>query len=171
MNNSNKQFKSMIERGEEFEMEIDNIYRKAGYVTFPGHQHTSRGYTPSLFKNNRNFIAPDIIIFKGNRHFWVECKHKTRWIDFTGKLETGINQDAWEGYKDLFRETGMNIIFFFDHRDCDQEKHVFRVSIQSLMDMESRMWDGTNKYTGQTVEKPEIFWKFEDLKPFICGVK
>jgi hypothetical protein len=73
------------------------------------------GKGPRLFSAVGQLVAPDAIVFYGNKIFWAEVKHKTAftWHQISGTFQTGIDIRHYEHYLEVAKKTNIPLWIFF----------------------------------------------------------
>ena len=150
-------FKKQLAVGEEGEEEVANfLIEKCNFAVLPLYQFISKK-TPGIFYNSYNFICPDLTCFRDGKVIFVDAKRKSRWVNFTGKLETGFNLNHFREYKKLQEKVNIPVFIVFNHHDKEPTGLFF-----TYIDNYSRIWDGT--YNGSQKFQPLVFYNYKDLK-------
>ncbi len=98
-------FDQQLQAGKIGESYIANWFKNRGFNILPVYEkEISEGKGPTLFTaENKQIIATDMLIFKENKIFWIEAKHKTAfsWHRITGRWVTGIDIKHYTHYLEL----------------------------------------------------------------------
>jgi len=156
-----KGFKDQLAYGVDGERQIAEYLFSKGVSLLPFFQFENANVSPRLYMSNgRDYALPDFLCAKNKRVFFVECKRKTRWVDYKGVVETGFSNYLLEQYKFIQNATNIPVYAVFLMETKDNRNGIF-----FLDDIykRGRLWDGLNKVTGAKIEKPIYFWRIEDL--------
>lgn len=103
-------FKEKLDKGRAGESEIALYLRSIDWYVLPAYEKIienemkgPRIYAP----NNKELIATDFFIFRGERARWVEVKHKTgfSWYRITQEWTTGIDKDNYRDYLEIDKKS------------------------------------------------------------------
>lgn len=112
-------FASKLSTGKVGESRIANYFVARGYSVLPVYeieQHTGKG--PRLFMPKSPVIAPDMLIFKTDKAYWIEAKHKDAfsWYRIGGYFCTGIDLRHYHDYCIIADSTPWPVWLLFLHR-------------------------------------------------------
>lgn len=113
-------FQQRLATGQAAESVIARWLRARGYQILPVYGTQGRNFKgPRLF-GEHELVAPDLIVFKGRKSFWVECKSKggSTWYRGGGDLskagwQTGISLGYWCDYLNVSELTGLPVWLMF----------------------------------------------------------
>ncbi|MBU2843553.1 hypothetical protein [Acidithiobacillus thiooxidans] len=95
-------FAETLATGKTGESIIARHYLSLGYSVLPIYEKTENEFKgPVLFTpNSEPLIAPDMLVFKGNRVLWIEVKYKSAftWHRISQKWTTGIDLHHYNQY-------------------------------------------------------------------------
>lgn len=94
-------FAQSLEYGVAGESAIARWLRHCGYSVLPVYEKIiDTGKGPQLYAPNTRLIAPDLLVFRGERVRWIEAKHKTAfsWHRKTERWVTGIDLRHYRDY-------------------------------------------------------------------------
>lgn len=101
MGRNSVKFETALRFGQTGESEIAHWLRRKGFAVLPVYEKIlDTGKGPQLFLPNRNLIAPDMLVFRGDSSLWIEAKHKTAfsWHRITRRWVTGIDLRHYSDY-------------------------------------------------------------------------
>jgi hypothetical protein len=159
---SNNAFQLSLRNGQTGESLIAHWLRSRGCHVLPVYETEMGNYKgPRLFAASGQLIAPDALVFKGEKAFWAEVKHKTAfaWHRNSGHWTTGINIKYFEQYLEVGEKTGLEVWLFFlqaggEAKDSPQsEPGLFCQEIKVLRDCELMRSDKTQM----------VYWAKESL--------
>jgi len=155
MGMTQKNFKELLEFGEEGEHEVADFLINRGVKILPLYQFTP-DTTPYIFSKDEKIISPDLICFSDTA-FMVEVKTKNQWVEFRGVIETGIDKRLFLQYKKIQELTKIDFYVFFNHKTNEPTGFYF-----CKLDDYTREWDGIVK--GKRVSKEMMFYNIDVLK-------
>lgn len=94
-------FAEMSEFGFAGESAIAEWLKRHGYTILPVYEKIlDTGKGPQLYTPDGDLVAPDLLVFRGERVLWIEAKRKTAfsWHRNTGRWVTGIDLRHYEDY-------------------------------------------------------------------------
>lgn len=101
-------FQESLATGKMGESIIAQHFLSLGYSVLPIYEKTENEYKgPVLFTPHSGaLVAPDMLVFKGNRVLWLEVKYKSAftWHRNTGEWVTGIDLRNYEEYLTVQQE-------------------------------------------------------------------
>jgi len=100
------------------ESTIARWFRQRGYAVLPAYEKLiDSGKGPRLYLPDGSLIAPDLLVFKGQKIYWIEAKHKTAfsWHRQTSRWVTGIDLKHYKAYQEVDRITDWPVWLFFLH--------------------------------------------------------
>lgn len=114
----NTTFIQALKTGKVGESLIAEYFRSKGYNVLPVYEVVvDSGKGPQLLTPDKQFITPDMLIFKMDKCFWVEAKHKTAftWHRITNRWVTGIDLRHYEHYCEVDDCTPWPVWLMFLH--------------------------------------------------------
>lgn len=150
-------FKEQLAFGVEGEHIIGQLLLNRGVTLLPLYQFDNHDKAPLIHGQNMQRAAPDLTCFKDGRAYFVEVKSKREWERYTGKLETGIDMNAFEAYQAIKKATGLKVFLFFRHIE-DPPEGIYYAEV----DQYTRYWDGKNKQ-GKQRHVPTYWYNIEVL--------
>ncbi len=112
-------FKETLSYGVVGESLIANWFRSQGYSILPVYEvEINTGKGPRLSTPAGQLIAPDMFIFKSEKAFWIEAKHKNAfsWHRLTKRWVTGIDICHYEDYCIIDNALSYPVWLMFLHR-------------------------------------------------------
>lgn len=109
-------FKERLEYGKVGESFIADWFKSRGYYILPIYDvELDSGKGPTLYTPQTRLIAPDMFVFKGEKSFWIEAKHKTAfsWHRITSQWVTGIDLKHYLDYCKVDDETPFPVWLMF----------------------------------------------------------
>ncbi len=94
-------FKETLRVGKIGESKIAQYFMGKGYNVLPVYElEIDSGKGPQLYTPGKQLIAPDMLVFKMEKCFWIEAKHKTAftWHRNTQRWTTGIDLNHYGHY-------------------------------------------------------------------------
>ena len=94
-------FAQHLQEGQVGETKIANWLKSRGFSVLPVYEvELETGKGPRLFTFAEQLIAPDMVVFKEDRCYWIEAKHKTAfsWHRLTERWVTGIDLKHYKDY-------------------------------------------------------------------------
>ncbi|MDY0292920.1 MAG: hypothetical protein RBR02_11370 [Desulfuromonadaceae bacterium] len=94
-------FAETLEYGLAGESAIAGWLKSHGYTILPVYEKIfDSGKGPQLYTPEDALIAPDLLVYRGNRVLWIEAKRKTAfsWHRLTRRWVTGIDLRHYEDY-------------------------------------------------------------------------
>lgn len=108
------------------ESQIAQWLRSEGWHVLPVYEkEVDDGKGPRLFLPGSNeLVAPDMLVFRGEKGAWVEAKHKSvfSWHRATNQWVTGIDKRHYEHYLEVQQISPWNVWLMFLHRDAEPAK-------------------------------------------------
>ena len=148
-------FDENLKYGHVGESRIASWLRARGNSVLPVYEiEKQTGKGPRLFAPDRQIIAPDMLVFKGNSAYWIEAKHKTAfsWHRITERWVTGIDLKHYGDYCliDDYSPFPVWLIFLHDGgqaRDSPAEspKGMFGNTLKILRDKENHRHENWGK--------------------------
>lgn len=89
-----------------------------GYSVLPVYEKVfDTGKGPQLYTPRTALIAPDLLVYRGNKVLWIEAKHKTAfsWHRKTGQWVTGIDLRHYADYCKVAAEAPWPVWLLFLH--------------------------------------------------------
>jgi len=111
-------FNDQLEIGQTAEGEIAQWFKSKEFTVLPIYEKViDTGKGPQLFLPDTALIAPDMLIFKGEKTFWIEAKYKTAfsWHRITQKWVTGIDIKHYNDYLKVDNSTAWPVWIVFLH--------------------------------------------------------
>lgn len=155
METTQESFKRLLEFGQEGEHEIAKWLMDRGVTVMPLYQFDP-SHAPYLINRYKKTISPDLICFKDDA-FMVEVKTKNQWVVYGDRVETGIDRNHYDHYKNVSQLTGKKVYVFFNHKTDDPCGFYYAELTQH-----TRFWDG--KVKGKQVYSPMVFYNYNVLK-------
>ena len=112
-------FAQNLQAGIVGETKIANWFKRKGYSILPVYEvEMDSGKGPRLLTPTRSLIAPDMVVYKGDKCYWIEAKHKTAfsWHRLTGKWVTGIDIKHYEHYCEIDSNSPWHVWLLFLQR-------------------------------------------------------
>lgn len=97
-------FESNLDFGRVGESRIAEWLKSKGHSILPVYEiEKQTGKGPRLFLPDKKLIAPDMFVFKADKAYWIEAKHKTAfsWHRKTGCWVTGIDLKHYLDYCEI----------------------------------------------------------------------
>lgn len=94
-------FAESLERGHAGESAIAEWLKQRGYTILPVYEKIfDTGKGPQLYTPDCDLVAPDLLVYRGDRVLWVEAKRKTAftWHRLTERWTTGIDLRHYTDY-------------------------------------------------------------------------
>jgi hypothetical protein len=113
------EFEKSLAFGQTAESLIAVWLRGRGYTVVPVYEKLfDTGKGPQVFTPTAELVAPDMLVFKGDRALWIEAKHKTAftWHRLTGRWVTGVDLRHYENYCKVDDTTPWPVWLLFFHR-------------------------------------------------------
>lgn len=117
-----QQFEDNLKFGQLAETAIAKFLMAKGWLVCPAYEkECDTGKGPRLFGAIRNYVLPDMTIFKGNKVLFVEAKHKTvfTWFYKKERWTTGIDLHHYADYRAIAKLLPYPLWLLFLHR-CSQ---------------------------------------------------
>lgn len=115
-----KMFEQKLEQGKIGESYIANWFRRKGYHVLPVYEIEKSQYKgPALYAaDDREIVAPDMLIFGQKKIFWIEAKHKNAfsWHRKTKRFVTGIDLHHYGQYQEVAKLVEWPVWLLFLHR-------------------------------------------------------
>lgn len=114
-------FTDSLSIGKIGESYIAKWFQTRGYNILPVYEiEHNHGKGPQLFtSNNTGLICPDMLVFKQDKIFWIEAKHKTAfsWHRKTQRWVTGIDLRHYFDYLEIANSLiGWPVYLMFLHK-------------------------------------------------------
>jgi len=159
-------FQDNLSYGQTGESKIANWLKSKGYNVLPVYEiEIPTGKGPRLFTPSSQLVAPDIFVFKADKAYWVEAKHKTAfsWHRITNRWVTGIGLRHYFDYCKIASFSPFPVRLMFLH-DGGQAKDsppnspsgLFGNDITKLQNCENHRHEGWGK-SGM------VYWAVESL--------
>jgi len=111
-------FDEQLKIGQTAEGKIAQWFKSKGFTILPIYEKVlDTGKGPQLFLPDTALIAPDMLIFKGEKTLWIEAKYKTAfsWHRITQKWVTGIDIKHYGDYIKVNNSTEWPVWIVFLH--------------------------------------------------------
>lgn len=113
-------FNELLAYGQIGESKIAQWLRNSrGWSVLPVYEkQIDNGKGPRFFlPKGQRLVAPDMLVFRGEKLIWVEAKHKTvfSWHRLTERWVTGIDQHHYNQYLEVAAHTGFAVWLLFLH--------------------------------------------------------
>jgi hypothetical protein len=112
-------FAESLKVGKIGETHIAQYFLRKGYAVLPIYEkEISEGKGPAIFFPDKEIIGTDMMIFKGEKIFWIEAKHKNAftWHRITERWVTGIDLRHYEHYQEIATRTNWPVWLLFHHQ-------------------------------------------------------
>lgn len=112
-------FADSLNIGKIGESYIANHFLSKGYAVLPIYEkQICEGKCPAVFFPDKEIIGTDMMVFKEDKVFWIEAKHKTAfsWHRITERWVTGIDLRHYEHYQEIVNRTKWPVWLIFYHR-------------------------------------------------------
>jgi len=163
----NTAFKENLSRGKIGESRIAQYFKDKGYNVLPVYElETDTGKGPQLFTPRKGLIAPDMLVFKMDKCFWIEAKHKTAfsWHRNTSRWVTGIDLRHYYDYCEVDDSTPWPVWLMFWQRGgqakdspADYPAGLFGNTLEYLRQHENHRHENWGK-SGM------VYWNINSLK-------
>jgi len=160
-------FNDQLKIGQTAEGKIAQWFKNKGFTILPIYEKViDTGKGPQLFLPDTTLIAPDMLIFKGEKTLWIEAKYKTAfsWHRITQKWVTGIDVKHYNDYLKVDDSTVWPVWIVFLHeggqaKDSPQDspRGLFGNSLSYLRINENHRHDNWGK-SGM------VYWAIDNLK-------
>jgi len=170
-------FSDQLNIGQTAEGEIAKWFKSKGFTILPIYEKViDTGNGPQLFlpkvvsgecfNLESSLIAPDMLIFKGEKTLWIEAKYKTAfsWHRITKKWVTGIDIRHYKDYLKVDDSTVWPVWIVFLHEDrqakdspSDSPRGLFGNSLSYLRINENHRHNNWGK-SGM------VYWAINNLK-------
>lgn len=145
-------------------------FKSKGHNILPVYEiekHTGKG--PQVFNAKGSLIAPDMLIWRFNKCFWIEAKHKSAfaWNRKYQIWTTGIDLKHWEHYQEVSKISKWPVYILFLHRGGQakdspvSEGGLFGGEIKYLMKNEHHRCDAE-----KWGNKGMVYWNKDDLHKY-----
>jgi hypothetical protein len=161
-------FTHCLQEGIVGETKIANFFKSKGYSVLPVYEvELDTGKGPRLFTPKQPLIAPDMVIYKGKKCYWIEAKHKTAftWHRITNRWTTGIDLKHYGDYCKIDDNSPWPIWLLFLHKGGQAKDSppspsgLFGNTLTYLRKNENHRSDKWGKYG-------MVYWAKEKLKLF-----
>lgn len=159
-------FSEKLAFGEEGERLVASFLMGRGASVLPLYQYQSTR-APLVFSRRSRIIAPDLYVWRVGKDYHAECKRKTRWVRFTGQLETGLNKRHFNSYLELIERTNREVVCFFLH-EREEPTGLYCGALRKLS-ASVRLWSGINCKTKKRVSKGMALFPINKLMK-ICSL-
>ncbi len=156
MEQKQESFRERLAFGEEGEHEIAEFLIQKGVSILPLYQFESY-HAPYILRHDNTIVSPDLICFK-NDAFMIDVKTKNQWVEYKGRVETGMNEKHYNQYNRLRNLTGKEVYIIFNHKK-EEPLGYYMVKLNNY----TRYWDGYTK-DGKYIQKAMVFYNKEILK-------
>jgi len=161
-------FNEQLKFGQAGEGKISRWLREKGFSVLPVYEKIiNTGKGPQLyFPNDKKLIAPDMLIFKGEKIFWIEAKHKTAfsWHRLSRRWVTGIDLRHYVDYLEVDDNTKWPVWLFFLH-DGGQAKDSPAESPRGLFGNKLSYLRINENHRHQNWGKSGmVYWSIDNLK-------
>lgn len=112
-------FRESLHFGQMGESAIARWLRKRGHTVLPVYEKAiDTGKGPQLFLPQNGLVAPDMLVYKGQKAIWVEAKHKTGFSlhRLTGDWVTGIDLRHYLDYCEVDNQSPWPVWLLFVQR-------------------------------------------------------
>ncbi len=112
-------FEAALKQGKIGESAIATYFRNKGYAVLPAYEiEIETGKGPRLYAPDKELISPDMLVFRSDKCFWIEAKHKTAfsWHRLTQRWVTGIDLKHYEHYCVVDESSPWPVWLLFLHR-------------------------------------------------------
>jgi hypothetical protein len=160
-------FERNLEYGQAGESVISTWLRRMGYSVLPVYEKEMDDHKgPRLFLPAETRIAPDLFVFRGDKAFWIEAKHKTAftWHRITQRWTTGIDLKHYEDYCVIDDATSWPVWLLFLHEGgqakdspADSPRGLFGRELSILRTCENHRHENWGR-TGM------VYWAIDSLK-------
>lgn len=160
-------FRESLRVGKVGESKIAQYFKDKGYNVLPVYEiEIDSGKGPQLFTPNKQLIAPDMLVFKMDKCFWIEAKHKTAftWHRNTQKWTTGVDLKHYEHYCEVDNCSPWPVWLMFLHRGgqakdspADSPAGLFGNTLEHLREHENHRSPNWGKYG-------MVYWNIGSLK-------
>jgi len=149
------------------ESKIAKHFLSKGYAVLPIYEkEINEGKGPAVFFPDAEIIGTDLMIFKNDKIFWIEAKHKTAfsWHRISQRWVTGIDIKHYTHYQEIGQRTNWPLWILFYHeggkaKDSPENspKGLFGNSINYLILNENHRSDNWGK-SGM------VYWSIDKLR-------
>jgi len=111
-------FDARLSFGKAGESHIAMYFRGRGFGVLPVYEKTdTEKKGPQIFLPVGSLISPDLLVFRNDRVFWIEAKHKTAfsWHRMTSQWVTGIDRRHFSEYLQVAQQTPWPVWLVFLH--------------------------------------------------------
>ena len=160
-------FERHLKEGIVGETRIASWFKNKGYSILPVYEvEIDSGKGPRLFTKEAQYIAPDMLVFKGEKCYWIEAKHKTAfsWHRNTHRWVTGIDIKHYEHYCEIDDSAPWPVWLLFLHKGGQAKDSppnspagLFGNSLRYLRKNENHRHKNWGKYG-------MVYWAVEHLK-------
>lgn len=161
-------FEANLDFGRVGESRIATWLKARGLSILPVYEiEKQTGKGPRLFLPNKKLIAPDMFVFKGNKAYWIEAKHKTAfsWHRNTERWVTGIDLKHYADYCEIDDFSPWPVYLMFLH-DGGQAKDSPPNSPSGLFGARLKfLREHENHRHSNWGSSGMIYWAHKDLKP------
>mgnify|MGYP001191822364 FL=1 len=160
-------FAESLGMGKIGESYIAKYFLNKGYAVLPIYEkEICEGKGPAVFFSDKEIIGTDMMIFKHEKVYWIEAKHKTAfsWHRLSGRWVTGIDLRHYEHYQEIMKRTAWPVWLIFCHRGgqakdspAESPKGLFGNDLSFLVENENHRHDNWGK-SGM------VYWAIDKLK-------
>ena len=111
-------FADKLQKGLAGESAISEWLKSRGYSVLPVYEKLfDTGKGPQLYTPEGNLIAPDLLVYNGDRVRWIEAKHKSAftWHRKTERWVTGVDLKHYADYCRVDDESPWPVWLLFLH--------------------------------------------------------
>jgi len=112
-------FRGNLIVGQAGESSIANWLKARGWAVIPVYEKImDTGKGPQVFTAEKSLVAPDLLIFNGEKAMWAEVKHKTAfaWHRISQRWTTGIDRSHYRHYLEVADMSPWPMWLMFLHR-------------------------------------------------------
>ena len=157
MEQKQKNFEQQLQFGIDGEKIVAENFMQQGFFILPVYQFDVNT-APVLFSTNKQYILPDMVVFRNLECAFIEAKRKRQYVKWKGKIETGICQRLYDHYMQIHKNTGLDVFIVFVQEE-EEPTGIFYLNLCTP----GRKWDGRN-HKGEIKEKPLYLWETQYLK-------
>jgi len=160
-------FKDNLKFGKTAESKIARFFLDKNYGVLPIYEkEILEGKGPTVFFQDKEIIGTDMLIFKGDKIYWIEAKHKTAfsWHRITSRWVTGIDIHHYENYIEIMKRTEWPVWLIFYH-EGGQSKDSPEKSPEGLFGNELYfLIKNENHRSNNWGKHGMVYWSIDKLK-------
>lgn len=161
------QFTESLQKGKIGESHIAKYFLNKGFAVLPIYEkEISEGKGPSIFFPDTEIIGTDMLVFKKDKTFWIEAKHKNAfsWHRISEKWVTGIDLKHYAHYQQIAQRTAWPVWLIFYHRG-GQAKDSPKNSPEGLFGNEIfYLTENENHRHGNWGNSGMVYWAIDKLR-------